>query len=171
MLSPSRGNIRNRDAVHFALTVRIPKPHPTWLRQLRVVFVIDYARSIAYLKIKLPCLSLKKSVAASRTVQYYLRTETDVVNIPTLHSIAIKRRRKKGYKRKGKQKSGVSPSVQTASCNFSMDPTYKARSALVFKLTNFSKLSIHLLTTDSGSSQGLHAQAFRKDCVKFIQLY
>lgn len=46
-----------------------------------------------------------------------------------------------------------------------MDPTYKARSALVFKLTNFSKLSIHLLTTDSGSSQGLHAQAFRKDRV------
>lgn len=86
------------------------------------------------------------------------------VNILTLHSVTIKRKRMKG-KRKGKQKNGVSPSVQTASCNFSMDPTYKARSALVFKLTNFSKLSIHLLTTDSGSSQGLHAQAFRKDCV------
>lgn len=86
-----------------------------------------------------------------------------VENLPVLHSVtAIKRRKKRKVKEKQAKECVISPSVQTASCNLSMDPTYKARSALVFKLTNFSKLSIHLLTTDSGSSQGLHAQAFRK---------
>lgn len=65
-------------------------------------------------------------------------------------------------------KQKISPSEQTASCNLSMDPTYNARSALVFKLTNFSKLSIHLLTTDSGSSLGLHAQAIQDS--QFIQM-